>query len=298
MNDKGFERITLYPLTMTVKTTLNDTLRVVAERVSNGDRLKGRTTYDRERALVIPFITAERVVIHDQPVEQREIEQGERGTRAVVVVVNDNLTKLRVTLQHEEIVAKTEGVALMIAPILHRFHNNRFLSGSELNRVCRRTDDARQHRLCNCVRVYESSPFTSSTGVHHSGGMEADPTKAAKQRVTDVCSSSFPRRTTLERDMTERTETVALNLKAAQRGKVSETSEARQRFICIEEFSGEREIIDSHDLQLPVSYAFNGYDDAHAPLSAPKSHENNYSQQRWSGVPGCLRFTMLLESYP
>ena len=75
MNDKGFERITLYPLTMTVKTTLNDTTRVVAERVTDGDRLQGRTTYDRERTLVIPFITAERVVIYDQPVEHRENEE-------------------------------------------------------------------------------------------------------------------------------------------------------------------------------------------------------------------------------
>ena len=282
---------------MTVKSTLNDTLRVVAEGVSDGDRLKGRATYDRERTLVIPFITVERVIIHDQPVEHREIEQGERGARAVVVVVNDNLTKLRVMLQHEEVVTKTEGVALMIAPILHRFHNNRFSSGSELNRVCWRTDDARQHRLRNRVRVYESSALPSSTGMHHGDGMEAHSTKAANQRVTDVCSSSSRQRTTLECDMTERTETVAFNLKAAQRGKVSETSKARQRFICIELLSGEREISDSHNLQLPVSYSFNGYDNAHFPLSAPKSHENSYSQQRWSEVLDCLRFTLVLQSY-
>lgn len=74
VNDKGFERIALYPSTMTVKSTLNDTTRVVAERVTDGDGLKGRTTYDRERTLVIPFITVERVIIHDQPVEHREIE--------------------------------------------------------------------------------------------------------------------------------------------------------------------------------------------------------------------------------
>ena len=74
MNDKGFERIALYPSTMTVKSTLNDTTRIVAERVTDGDRLKGRATYDRERTLVIPFITVERVIIHDQPVEHREIE--------------------------------------------------------------------------------------------------------------------------------------------------------------------------------------------------------------------------------
>ena len=209
----------------------------------------------------IQVLVIKRVVLHDQSAQLTERAKREMETLTVVVVVNDNLAKLRVMFQEELVVVGARAM-------LQRFHNSRLHIRRKPYSMAGRIGDARHDCLSNRVCVYTSVSPNPRTRMHHCEGMETPSSKTTEQVIADVYSSSLHDSSTSEVNVAEKRERPIDNQKAVQRRKIREVDEPR----CTVSITGKRSecVISNLDrVQLRVSYSLNEDSKAYSPLSTP-----------------------------